>query len=597
MRTFLATLGAGLILVSTVSAAEASPAPAFRVATSHAPSHVLPGMVAAYMLITVTNPGRAPAGGPVTVTDVLPPGLTPTAAAGDGWTCSGTTCSRADRLAPGAAYPPIRIVFDVAAEVPAVLVNTVRLVGGSSVSSVTDRIPARDTCTYGWSDAATVSFDRFDSRVRNPSRADGCTLLDLIWNTEPFDTHRTFLRTVHRIAADFVHSGLLTRRDQFLVELAAARSSVGTKEDPKLDNSCANRIALTFDDGISGYRPALLRLLREKRVHATFFDNGVRVEANPRIAAFQAREGHLELNHTYTHVHMEQLTDSANREEVVHNERVLAAAGAAIPFKGIRPPFGGSNPVVQRTLLEMGYTYFLNRINGEDWLPEKPATAIADDIVAQLQPGVIIGMHDGPIDTTAGAATVAAVGMVIDRARALGYCFGLVSESGHVVADRYVPSGEPIPSVVNPIPYHLPLAFGEVPNLPDPWVRIPSPLHLTATHAPATFTQGQPGSLTISVANVSTKPGDGSPVTVSSDLPPGLTPVTATGPGWTCSSDASTITCTRTDVLAPQHSYPPITVAVAVSRTASSTLTHAPTLSAHGDTWTAETTDTIPVAG
>jgi len=61
---------------------------------------------------------------------------------------------------------------------------------------------------------------------------------------------------------------------------------------------------------------------------------------------------------------MDEMTPAANREEVLHNEAVLAAAGAPITFKGIRPPFGGSNPDVQKLLLEMGYTYFLNRIDG-----------------------------------------------------------------------------------------------------------------------------------------------------------------------------------------------------------------------------------------
>ena len=585
------TLGAVLGVAGTAPGAAAA-APALRVSTTHAPSHFLPGMVAAYSVIMVSNAGRAPVRGPVTVTDVLPAGLRLTAIGGEGWSCSGTTCSRADGLRGRAVYPAIRVVVDVAGDVPAVVVNTVRLSGGGSV---TDRIPARDACPYGWSDATTVSFDGADSGVVNPSRADGCTLLDLIWNAEPFGSHRAFERTVHEVAGEFVHSGLLDQRERFAIEAAAARSAVGTGKDPKLDNSCANRIALTFDDGISSYRPALLRLLREKQVHATFFDNGVRVEANPHIAAFQAREGHLELNHTYTHVHMDELTVSANREEVLHNEQVLAAAGAPIPFKGIRPPFGGSNPVVQRTLLEMGYTYFLNRINGEDWLPDKPATAIADDIVAQLHPGVIIGMHDGPIDTTAGAATVQAVGMIIDRARALGYCFGLVSPSGHVVANRYVPSAEPIPTVVHPIPYHLPLAFGEVANIPDPWIRIPSPLALTATHTPAVFTRGQPGTLAITVRNTSTRPGDRSPLTVHSELPPGLTATSASGPGWTCSLTDG-VTCTRTDPLAPQRSYPPITITVTVSSTAPQLITHTPTLSAHGETWTAEASDPISVA-
>jgi uncharacterized repeat protein (TIGR01451 family) len=439
-----------LMVALTAVTSLSVPTSALSVHVTHAPSHFLPGMVAAYATITVSNPNPHTASGPVSITDTLPAGLTPTAVAGDGWTCTGTTCTRSDPLPPHGTYPPIRVVVNVANDVPTTLVN------------MGDVIPARDTCPYGWSPDQTV----FGSGVRNPQKADGCTLLDAIWDHAPFHSHASFMSTVVTSVAG---SGL-TPREKGRVVLAALASDVGTR--PEVDNSCANRIALTFDDGTSIYRPQLLQVLRDKQVHATFFDNGVRVEANPQWARFQAREGHVELNHTYSHVHMDQLTPAQNREEVVHNERVLAVAGAPITFKGIRPPFGGSNPNVQKQLIEMGYTYFLNRIDGEDWLPDKSAAAIRDDIVAKLRPGVIIGMHDGPIDTTAGAATVQAVGQIIDKARALGYCFGVVDVSGQVVTDRYVSSGAPIPQVKAPVPYRLPLAFGTEDQIPQPWVPI-----------------------------------------------------------------------------------------------------------------------------
>jgi uncharacterized repeat protein (TIGR01451 family) len=449
------------IAFATLAVALAVPVPAaaaaqpLAVSVRHAPSHFLPGMVAAYTTITVSNPGKVPVRGPVTVADALPAGFTATAAAGEGWTCTGTTCQRDDALPARSSYPPIRVVVNVAADAPERVVNTVTVAGRSTV----DAIPVRDACPYGWTSEQKV----FDSGIRNPKRSDGCTLLDLVWNAEPFRGHADFVATVDRTAARFPLT--LVQRRQIVI--AAARSDVGRK--PEIDNSCARRIALTFDDGTSIYRPALLRVLRDKKVHGVFFDNGVRVEANPQWARFQVREGHVELNHTYSHVHMDQLTPEQNREEVQRNERVLAAAGAPIAFKGIRPPFGGSNPAVQKQLIELGYTYFLNRISTEDWLPERTAAQVADAIVAQLRPGVIIGMHDGPIDTPAGAATVEATAMIIDRARELGYCFGVVDNSGQVIGDRYVSTGEEIPPVTAPVPYILPLAFGTVDQLPQPW--------------------------------------------------------------------------------------------------------------------------------
>ena len=43
-----------------------------------------------------------------------------------------------------------------------------------------------------------------------------------------------------------------------------------------------------------------------------------------------------------------------------------------------------------------------------------------------LRPGVAILLHDGPVDSPAGQATVDAVPLIIDAARARGYCFGTV---------------------------------------------------------------------------------------------------------------------------------------------------------------------------
>jgi uncharacterized repeat protein (TIGR01451 family) len=584
--------------------------PDLTVGARHEPSHVVPSMVAANLYLTVRNAGGRRTAGTVTVTDPMPAGLTSSFAGGDGWTCSGgstVTCTRADGLAAGHGYPSIRVLVDVAADAPAVITNTATVAGGGDVDpandSAHDVIAARDACPWGWSPEQNVTFappfrpgrpGGIDSGVRNPQRADGCTLLDDIWNAEPYRSHGGFVAAVAKLTSGYVGSRLLTKKEAAAIVSTAARSEVGTANDHQVDNSCTNRMALTFDDGTSSYRPQLLQVLREKQVHATFFDNGVRVEANPQWARFQVREGHIEMNHSYTHVHMDELTPEANREEVEHNAAVLANAGAPITFLGIRPPFGGSNPNVQQLVTSMGYTSFLNRIDGEDWLPDKNAGDIADDIIAKIHPGVIVGMHDGPIDTTAGAQTVRAVGMIIDRARAMGYCFGVVDHTGQVVADRYVSSGEPIPPLVNPVPYHLPLAFGTQDQIPQPWVRVPSPLHVSATHAPAAFTRGGTGTLTLTVRGSDGRQTGGNEVTVTDTIPSGLTATAASGDGWTCKGSAE-VTCSRSDGLAKGAAYPPIKVTVTVASDAPATVTNSAALVAHGETWTHEDSDPIHV--
>jgi uncharacterized repeat protein (TIGR01451 family) len=111
------------------------------------------------------------------------------------------------------------------------------------------------------------------------------------------------------------------------------------------------------------------------------------------------------------------------------------------------------------------------------------------------------------------------------------------------------------------VPYHLPLAFGVPEQIPQPAVRIPSPLRISASHAPAQFVRGSTATLTLTVANRGPQPGDGSPVMVSSAVPAGLTVTRASGRGWTCTL-GGTVTCTRTDVLPVGVAYPAITVAV-----------------------------------
>ena len=93
---------------------------------------------AAYRL-RVTNSGQAPTTGLVTVTDNLPAGLTPTSASGSGWACAiasqAVTCTRSDALAPGAGYPLIVILVNVAANATN-LVNVATLTGGGDQTAV-----------------------------------------------------------------------------------------------------------------------------------------------------------------------------------------------------------------------------------------------------------------------------------------------------------------------------------------------------------------------------------------------------------------------------------------------------------------------------
>ena len=77
------------------------------------------------------------------------------------------------------------------------------------------------------------------------------------------------------------------------------------------------------------------------------------------------------------------------------------------------------------------------------------------------------------------------------------------------------------------------------------------------------FKQGDTGdTYTITASNVGLGPTAGT-VTVVDTLPTGLTATAFSGTGWTC--NLSTLTATRSDVLAAESSYPALTLTVSVA--------------------------------
>jgi exo-1,4-beta-D-glucosaminidase len=136
----------------------ANPA-ALAVSSAHSGSFRQGDASDAYTL-TVSNAATAgPATGTVTVTDVLPPGLTPVEMTGDGWACSlapvtlpptksgrnappntyepQPSCQRSDSLTPGSAYPPIILRVAVADNTQPSVTNTASVSGGGAAKTGT----------------------------------------------------------------------------------------------------------------------------------------------------------------------------------------------------------------------------------------------------------------------------------------------------------------------------------------------------------------------------------------------------------------------------------------------------------------------------
>jgi DNA/RNA endonuclease G (NUC1) len=108
-------------------------------------------------IISVANVGSLPSSGTITVTDILPAGLTATDISGDGWTTDlpSLTCTRSDALPAGASYPFITVTVSIATNAPASVTNMVTVAGGGDTNAVNNT--ATDVTTILASTGSTNS--------------------------------------------------------------------------------------------------------------------------------------------------------------------------------------------------------------------------------------------------------------------------------------------------------------------------------------------------------------------------------------------------------------------------------------------------------
>ena len=188
-------------------------------------------------------------------------------------------------------------------------------------------------------------------------------------------------------------------------------------------------MALTFDDGPSSWTGELLDVLAAHGAHATFFLIGEFVPEHAGVVRRALAEGHEIGSHTFTHTR--PLTAATSHDDLVHElreaGRVIAGVAGFEPTL-LKPPWLSLDDAGLAAAGDAGLTWtVMPTVAPWDWQPMPPAQ-IADEVVAGLEPGVVVGLHDGiprneldmPGRATP-AATVAAVAQILDRASDMSF--------------------------------------------------------------------------------------------------------------------------------------------------------------------------------
>jgi peptidoglycan/xylan/chitin deacetylase (PgdA/CDA1 family) len=175
-------------------------------------------------------------------------------------------------------------------------------------------------------------------------------------------------------------------------------------------------VALTFDDGPHEQgTEAVLGVLRDANVKATFFLVGEQVERRPRLAAEIVAAGHEIALHCRRHRNLLRLTPAQVREDLDRAAETISGATGQTPVLH-RPPYGifsgCSLPIVRRRWRPLLWSRW-----GHDWSARATPRSIAEEVTRDVSDGDVLLLHDSDAYSAEGSwrRTVAALPRILDE--------------------------------------------------------------------------------------------------------------------------------------------------------------------------------------
>jgi peptidoglycan/xylan/chitin deacetylase (PgdA/CDA1 family) len=195
-------------------------------------------------------------------------------------------------------------------------------------------------------------------------------------------------------------------------------------------------VALTFDDGPGASTEAIMGILEDAGVAATFFNIGVNMTTRPGFVRAQQQQRFLLANHSWSHPDLTTLTATQQGTEMDRQSDEQAQLVGQRPCF-FRPPYGAYNSTTLSVAQNRRLEVWNWSVDTEDWKATSGSADWVARIVALGQAGgsqthPVVLMHNQP---RAMPATVAALPQLITFYRDRGYNF--VDLDGHI-AERHV---------------------------------------------------------------------------------------------------------------------------------------------------------------
>jgi peptidoglycan/xylan/chitin deacetylase (PgdA/CDA1 family) len=184
-------------------------------------------------------------------------------------------------------------------------------------------------------------------------------------------------------------------------------------------------VALTFDDGPDKkYTTAILDILKEKGVKATFFVVGQQVKLYPEVLQRIADEGHTIGNHSQNHKDLKKQEKSVILEQINKTDEAIRDVLGEKPTL-FRAPYGSMSDTVKQILKAQDRVHTGWTVDTRDWAGTSPAD-MRQMIIQDTKPNGIILMHS--FGSKHIKNTVEALPGIIDDLHKLGYTLVTVDE-------------------------------------------------------------------------------------------------------------------------------------------------------------------------
>src|SRR6185503_7659080 len=156
------------------------------------------------------------------------------------------------------------------------------------------------------------------------------------------------------------------------------------------------QVAITFDDGPDPeVTPAVLEVLKQHGMHATFFVVGRELAAQPELGRRMAEEGHVVANHSWQHAYWQNFRHAVWQEaELRRGEEAIETVTGKPSTRLYRPPVGLKIGELGRAVTQSGLTLVAWSVHSRDSFDPDPER-IARRVLRRVRDGDIVLLHDG----------------------------------------------------------------------------------------------------------------------------------------------------------------------------------------------------------